>query len=283
MTTYQPDDRARMRRQRTDRAIKLAMESKWEEAAQENQAIIALFPRDVDAHNRLGKAMTELGRYADGRTAYKRALELDANNTIARKNLQRLEALGEVAVAPAEGRQKVDPDLFIEETGKTGITLLQHPSRDVLQHMTAGDRIDLKRQGNGLLVATPAGEFLGMVEPKLAVRLTRLMDTGNEYAAAIASVSPAGDQGRIIIKEIRQSSENAGRLSFPATGPEGVRPYTKDAWLRDALDDEDADTDEAEGEAEWEDSAETEGTTEVSFDFEKARETEADHDDEYEN
>ena len=125
MTYQQTDDRARVRRQRADRAIKLAMASQWQEAAQENQAILQLFPRDVDAHNRLGKALTELGRYGDARTAYQRALELDGNNAIARKNLQRLQALGEAAPPPVDGgRQKVDPDLFIEETGKTGVTLL---------------------------------------------------------------------------------------------------------------------------------------------------------------
>src|SRR4051812_39066483 len=98
MTNQTTDDRARaLRRQRQERAIKLAMESKWEEAAQENETILQVFPRDVDAHNRLGKALTELGRYNDAREAYGRALQLDANNIIARKNLQRLETLGQAA------------------------------------------------------------------------------------------------------------------------------------------------------------------------------------------
>ena len=279
--TYQTDDRARLRRQRSDRAIKLAMESKWEEAAQENQAILSVFPRDVDAHNRLGKAMTELGRYADARAAYRRALELDANNAIARKNLQRLEALGEAAPPMDGGRQKVDPDLFIEETGKTGVTTLQRPEREVLQRMTAGDKVELTRQGNALVVQTATGDYLGLIEPRLSLRLTRLMDTGNEYAAAIASVHPSGDQGRIIIKETLQSPDNAGRLSFPTTGPEGVRPYTRDGMLRYDLDDEDTDTDTEETEPEWEGEAEPEAVTEVSFDVERARDAEADDKDDY--
>jgi len=283
--TYQTDDRtdrARIRRQRTERAIKLAMESKWEEAAQENQTILSVFPRDVDAYNRLGKALTELGRYPEARAAYGRAVEFDPNNAIARKNLQRLAALGEVAPMPVEARTKVDPDLFIEETGKTGVTELTPPDRELLQRLTAGDKINLKRQGNALAVETVAGENLGLVEPRLALRLTRLMDSGNEYAAAVASVSPTGERFRIIIKETFQSPDNVGRLSFPATGPEGVRPYTKDrSLLRYELEDEDSEGEDTESE-DWEGEAESDAGPEISFDFERAREAEEDRDDNYE-
>lgn len=274
-------DRARLRRQRSERAIKLAMESKWEEAAQENQALLTMFPKDVDAYNRLGKALTEMGRYADARTAYGRAVELDGNNSIARKNLQRLEALGEAAAPPVEGRVKVDPDLFIEETGKTGTTELTLPDRELGQRVTAGDKVNLTRQGAVLAVETVAGEKLGFVEPRLALRLTRLMDSGNEYAAAVANVALDGQRVRIIIKETFQSPENVGRLSFPTTGAEGVRPYTKEGRLvRYELDDDDTDSDEAETE-DWEGETEPESSNEVSFDFERQRESEDDRDDIY--
>lgn len=270
--TYQTDDRVRVRRQRTDRAIKLAMEGKWEEATQENQAILEVFPRDADAHNRLGKAYTEMGRYADARAAYGRSLEIDSNNAIARKNLQRLQALGETAAPPSEAREKVDPDLFIEETGKTGVTVLKRPDRDALQRMTAGDRVLLQRQGNGLIINMPTGEYLGLVEPRLALRLTRLMDSGNQYAAAIAAIT----DGRIIIKETYQSSDNVGRLSFPATSAEGVRPYTKDSLLRYDLEDDESEVDESEGNEDWDSEPEAETGPEVRWSvFEK---TEADDD-----
>lgn len=264
--TNQTDDRARLvRKQRAERAIKLAMESKWAEAAQENELILSVFPRDIDSLNRLGKALTELGRYTDARSAYTRSLGLDANNTIARKNLQRLETLNEDAAPPAETRQKVDPDLFIEETGKTGVTVLKNPAREAISQMTAGDKIDLKRQGNGLLVETPAGEYLGLVDAALALRLTRLMETGNEYAAAISQVAPNGENARIIIKEIRQSPENVGRLSFPATAPGGVRPYTKETLLRYELDDEESDDQDTETSDDWEGDSDTEAGPEVTF------------------
>src|SRR5215218_4572254 len=235
--TYQTDDRARMRRQLAEQAINLAMQSRWDEASHINRQILSFDPRNVDAYNRLGKALTELGRYGEARAAYSRTLELDAANSIAKKNLSRLQALGDVA-APSEGRQKVDPDLFIEETGKTGTTQLRSPDPEALKVMTAGDLVYLRERDNMLQVTDTMDNYLGAVEPRLALRLINLMKGGNQYAAAIASVTPAGDQVRVIIKETFQSADNVGKLSFPAAAPDGFRAYTKESLVRRDFDDD---------------------------------------------
>src|SRR3972149_4257438 len=149
---YQPEERARLRRQKADVAIQLALQSRWEEAATVNRGILSLYPSDVDAWNRLGKALAELGRYQEAREAYGKALELDPPNSTARKNLTRLATVGEVAPAPAEPKQRVDPQLFIEETGKTGMTVLHRANQEVLARMTAGDRLALRPEGNVLMM-----------------------------------------------------------------------------------------------------------------------------------
>src|SRR3990172_8819090 len=92
---FQAEDRAKVKRQQADLAIQLALRGRWLEAVQLNRSIIESFPTDVDAFNRLGKALTELGKYADARDAYMKALETDPLNSIARKNLSRLATLGE--------------------------------------------------------------------------------------------------------------------------------------------------------------------------------------------
>ena len=56
-----PEERLRARRRLTERAIALAMASRWEEAAKVNRELLELVPDDVDAQNRIGKALTELG------------------------------------------------------------------------------------------------------------------------------------------------------------------------------------------------------------------------------
>src|SRR3990172_10977426 len=154
---YQAEDRTRAKRQQADLAIQMALQGRWAEAVQLNRAILELFPTDVDAYNRLGKALTELGRYADAREAYMKGLEIDPLNGIARKNLSRLATLGEEA-APRAATQKLSPQMFIEETGKTGITTLVRPSMEVVARMTAGDQVVLQRQNGSLLVQSTSGE-----------------------------------------------------------------------------------------------------------------------------
>lgn len=249
---YQTDERARTRRMRTEQAIQMAMQSRWEEAAGLNREILAAYPDDVDAWNRLGKALMELGRYTEAREAYGKALELDRNNTIAKRNLQRLEGLTEAAPKPSEAAAKLTPRLFIEETGKTGVTTLQRPAAELLARMTPGDQVVLKPQDGSLAVTTTNGEYLGEVEARIGLRLMKLMEGGNQYAAALTAVTPEGAQ--VIIKEVYQHPSQAGRPSFPpaAVGAEGFRPYTKATLVRQHRAGEEEVPEEYEGAQDWE-------------------------------
>ena len=227
---YQEAEKVQTRRRQTDTAIQLARESRWEEAVAVNRSILGLFPNDIDSFNRLGKALMELGRYNEAKRAYKKALDLDTTNQIARKNLDRLNVLAKSGVPQAETSQ-ADPSLFIEEMGKTAITALQQTTREALAKINAGERVELRPRRNALSVETPGGEFVGMVEPRLGHRLLKLMAGGNKYASGITSVG--GEECRIIIKEIHQDPSQAGRPSFPtAITAEGIRPYTKESLLR---------------------------------------------------
>jgi Flp pilus assembly protein TadD len=106
------EDKVRQKRTKSEQAISLAMKNRWDEAAQLNREILEMFPNEVDAYNRLGKALTELGRYGEARDAYAQAVKIDPLNGIATKNLQRLGKLAaEGAAAPPPS--PVDPRLFI--------------------------------------------------------------------------------------------------------------------------------------------------------------------------
>jgi tetratricopeptide (TPR) repeat protein len=231
---YQEEEQVRLRRQRSKQAIALAMQGRWREAVAANEDILASFPGDVDAYNRLGRAHIELGEYAPAKQAYERAIELDPYNIIAQKNLQRLSYLGEGSVTEAAS-DRVEPQQFLEETGKTGVVALNRlaPSR-VLAKVGAGDRAYLKVDGRGLRVENGRGEYLGQVEPKHGQRLIKLMAAGNRYSAAIVSASE--ERVMVIIREIFQDPSQAGQLSFPPKGGmEGLRPYLSDKMLRREL------------------------------------------------
>jgi tetratricopeptide (TPR) repeat protein len=271
---YQTDEAAKLRRQRSEQAIKLAMQGRWEEAAAVNRAILEMTNnRDGDAYNRLGRALMALGRNREARDAYGQALKLDPANQIARKNLAVLDkSLEAEANAP---REHADPSLFVEETGKTGMTMLQRPRRETLMRMTSGERVYLRPEGNRLGATNAAGEPIGDIETRIALRLIRLMQGGNQYAAAISQMGH--DNARIIIKETYQHPSQAGRLSFPPAGPDGTpRPYTRDGLIR--YDDEDEEVlEEIEAGEGWDTDGETTDQGDVSLlDYQKVQERTAD-------
>ncbi|HLQ34474.1 MAG TPA: tetratricopeptide repeat protein [Chloroflexota bacterium] len=236
---FAPEERAKFRRLNTEQAINLARQSKWEEAVEVNERLIGAFPNDADALNRLGKALTELGRYPNAVNAYERALAADPTNTIAQKNVARLQTLKDEGAIP-QVQQRYDPALFIEEPGKTAVTTLVNvASSEVLAPMAAGDQLSLRINGSVIEVRDLRNQVIGQLEPKITLRLLPLMSSGNEYAAAVTAIDD--HQVRAIIRETYQHPDNAAKVSFPTTGAsgEGVRPYTRDSVLRYELDDED--------------------------------------------
>ncbi len=267
----QAEDKTRVKRTRTEQAIQFAMQSRWDDAIAANRAIIAAFPTEADAFNRLGKALSETGKIKEAREAYTRALELEPTNQIARKNLDRLATAK--AKAEPDKAQQVDTSLFIEEMGKSGVSMLKPANVKMLATLSAGDEVALKNVGSRLTVETMNGDYISDIEPRLSMRLARLMTGGNKYAAAVAGLND--DSVRVIIKETFQHPSQVGRLSFPA-GKAGdvIRPYTKESLVRSDGDDEDDTADDGD---DWEDTeadAEAE-PREVNL-FDAAREEDAD-------
>ena len=92
MTLGDTETTMRQRRQLADTAIAQATQGEWEAAVATNQELLELGP-DTDAYNRLGKAFAELGRHDEALAAYENALERDATNRIAERNVARLRVL----------------------------------------------------------------------------------------------------------------------------------------------------------------------------------------------
>ncbi len=255
---YSEETGARFRRQRAEMAVNLAVQSKWDEAVSVNQSILSVYPNDVDACNRLGKALTELGRYEEARAAYGKALETEPSNAIAKKNLARLAGL-KSALKPAEAvAARVDPRLFIEEAGKTAVMALQPTATpDVLAKVTAGDQVQLKSDGQHLTVLALTNDVLGAVDPRMGARLVHLMAGGNRYEAAITSVN--ANQVRIIVRETYQSAALAGRPSFLSKTDAGFRPYIKDSILKYGLEDDEDLADDDDESTDWPEEERMEG------------------------
>jgi tetratricopeptide (TPR) repeat protein len=244
MATFPTEDRLRQKRTKSEQAISLAMKTRWDGAAQINREILDLFPNEVDAFNRLGKALTELGRYAEARDAYAQAVKLDPLNGIASKNLQRLGKLAaEGSAAPSPS--PVDPRLFIEESGKTTLTQLTDVRRaDAAAKLSAGDQMQLARRGNQIVVSDQTSNDIGRIEPKLEQDLIRLLDLGNQYAVFVTAASE--QSVHVIIRETHRAAAMGNRPSFrPSAAPEGgVRAYTREGVLRYELEEEEEEEEE---------------------------------------
>jgi len=214
MAYQKEQERTKLGRRLSEEAITLAIQGRWEEAVVVNKRITERFPGDIGAYNRLGRALTELGEFAQAKEAYNKVLELAPLNAIAAKNLARLASLPESKAASGSGRHRIIPALFVAEMGKAGgVNLFNLAPGEILGRMGVGDQVHLKVEGRRLIVENEHGEYLGEVETKCGLRLIRLMEGGNRYAVAILSVG--NDRVRVIIREEYQHPSQMGQPSFP--------------------------------------------------------------------
>jgi len=220
------------RSQYAEDAVQLAIAAKWDEAVKLNRFIIDSFGADEETQNRLGKALSELGKLKDAKASYEAALKLNPMNSIAKKNAARINALLHQKEGLKVGGTRVDLNLFVEEMGKTVITTVDQPaSVDICSKVAAGDVAELKIEGDGIVVETSRGVRLGSLEAKLARRLTKFMRGGNRYQAGVTSCD--GNTVKLIVRETYQDPHFAGKPSFPMRRKREVefRPYTKESLI----------------------------------------------------
>jgi tetratricopeptide (TPR) repeat protein len=253
-TTTSPAAATRIKRQLAEQAIASAAAGQWPDAADTNRKLLEM-GADAEAENRLAKALWELGELGAAREHYHAALALDPTNRIAERNIDRLKTLlvaaGEKTVPAADG-SKAPVRIFVEETGKTGFAhLLDLPDAKKLAQVNPGDTVELTPEGNRL-IAISNGMRIGVVEPRVAARLLKLIADGNKYLAGVTSLG--AQDVRIIIREIYQDPKNYGKVSFPtAAKSTDLRPYTKGTLLRE----------DEELEEDLEDDVEDEGITDL--------------------
>lgn len=220
------------RSQYAEDAVQLAIAGNWDDAVKLNKFIIENLGPDEESHNRLGKALSELGKLKEAKASYEAALKLNPLNSIAKKNAARINALLHQKEGLKVGGTRVDLNLFVEEMGKTIITTVDGiAGKDICSKVAAGDVAELKIEGDGIITETSRGVRLGTLEPKLARRITKFMRGGNRYQAGVTSCE--GNIVKLIVRETYQDPHFAGKPSFPMRRKREVefRPYTKESLL----------------------------------------------------
>ncbi len=262
MAAYQPDGRNRAARRHAEEARKLAIAGEWQSAIDVNRLILEAAPRDVEAMNRLGKALMELGNLDEAIDVYRQALALDSSNVIAQRNAGRLEQLisakaagASAATAAHRAGNAVQASVFVEEVGKTFITDLIRPTVDaILTQLAPADEVELQVDGKNVTVLDQHGNNLGQLEPKIAQRMIRLLETGNRFKAYVVALT--GMTTRIILREISHDPDSPYPVAFQRQATIAApRPYLRDTrrMARELepdllLDNEEDDDDEGEDE-----------------------------------
>ena len=228
-----------------DQAVQAALEADWTRAVDLNSRIIEANADDLEARNRLGRALLETGKLDEAKVAYAEVLKTEPNNPIALRNVARLGTLIEHKTKINMTKSKTQPRLFIEDMGKTGILRLINPApAHIVAKYSPGAEAELRERDGLIAVHARDGELLGFLEPKVGRRLLDLLNTGNQYVVAV--VSNDQQNPRVAIRETLQSPENAQRISFPGhhrPAETKERAYIKGNFFRFGSED-----DEGEGE-----------------------------------
>ena len=193
------------------------MNGEWAEAAQLNREILEAAPDNVEAMNRLGKALAELGESGQALDAFRRALALSPGNPIATKNVERL--LAEAGNAAPARRScngnggTLKPRMFIADSGKSAeVSLLASTSAG---NPSPGTPVTLEANSPTLGVMAPDGNCLGLVPPTMARRLLCLISGGNRYEGAVSGTATGAV--RVVLREAYQHPSQRAKVSFPAT------------------------------------------------------------------
>lgn len=235
-----------------DQAVAAALDADWARALELNSKILEGSPDDIEARNRLGRALLEQGKLDEAKAAFAEVLKAEPYNSIAIRGQQRVAQLSEHKAKAVQTTSKTQPRLFIEDMGKTGILRLINPApAHILARYSAGAECELREQEGLLAVHARDGELLGFLEPKVGRRLIDLIRTGNQYVAAI--VSNEQQNARVAIREVLQSAENASRISFPGhhrPAETKERAYIKGNFFRFGAEEDEEEAGEGEAEEE---------------------------------
>jgi tetratricopeptide (TPR) repeat protein len=218
-----------------DEAVAAALAGRWQEAVELNREAIETSPEDAGSYNRLATALIELGRFGQAREAAEKALELAPGNRIAQKHVDRLSQLnGRVASAPSASGARV-ATRFITDSAKATVSELTHTAdQRVLATVSPGQVLFHRDNGPRMDLHTRAGERIGTLEVRIAQRLRKLFEGGNEYEFTVAKLSPAGIA--VLVAETKCAPGMSSIVSFPPA----LQKTTADFDLDDEpLEDED--------------------------------------------
>lgn len=195
------------------KAIEAAISCNWQNAILLNEQILDNEPDNTEVLNRLAKALFETGKYSSAKKIYSRVLEIDPYNTIAEKNLKKVNSLKKDGVNTSSNSMSLSPSMFLEEPGVTTlVNLVKVAEPQKLLKLSPGTVVSLVPKKRGVSVTDSSNVYLGAFPDDSAFHLLKLLKGGNKYTSIIKSIRANGLT--VLIREIFRSKKFKNQASF---------------------------------------------------------------------
>jgi tetratricopeptide (TPR) repeat protein len=191
-------------------AIKAAVNKNWNEAVSLNEKILETSPEDLATLNRLGISYSMIGKNKKALERFKRVIEIDPHNPIAKNNLLRLKA-NKSTLLLNPFTQTVS---FIEEPGKSKVVpLVNQAEPKIFSTLNIGEPVELGHCKHKVKVSDKDNIFVGYLPDNISHRLLQLLKAGYKYKTVMKSVNSKFPQ--VFISEIHAGKRLKGIPSFP--------------------------------------------------------------------
>jgi len=200
-------------------AIGAAISLDWKKAIEINQKILKIVKEDVETLNRLARAYICSGKKEEAQKLYKKALDIDPFNIIARKNLEKITTSAGIKTNGTVQNHSIKSglnlaNLFLFEPGKTKlVNLLNLAPPAILVSLNCGDEVLINPKNHSVSITTTTEKtYLGALPDDLAHRLISFINGGNQYDAYVKNATPK--LLSIFIREVFRSPKFASQPSF---------------------------------------------------------------------
>lgn len=210
-------------------AIQAALTHNWEQAINVNKIILKENENDIGALSRLAYAYLQVGKIKEAKRIYHKILTLDHYNTIAQKNLDKINSLPKrFKVNPAVQNKTngLTPNLFLEEPGKTKtVTLTNIAPTSIISKLSVGDTVMFFPKKHSIEVRDLHKVYLGALPDDIAFRLLRFIKAGNCYHVCIKNVIK--NSISVFIKETKRGKKFVSQPSFISSSQDHQTPAKK--------------------------------------------------------
>jgi len=151
-------------------AVRAAVNKQWYKAIGLNDQILKLDPENLEALNRQGRAYLSIGDKKTAKKCFEKALKIDPENPLAKRNLELLKNNGNKSVS-----ESTPPRLFIKEPGRTLTLNFTTKNLRLLKEFAPGDKLKLVINKKETQIQNEKGVTLAVnfeMSPKL-VRLAQ--------------------------------------------------------------------------------------------------------------